>query len=92
MIDPQGQANKWIKKMHECDDIEVLMCASLLTLIGGGRRSPPRQGRNDACRDYHEMISYQLSREGLWSLKASNNPEILQWCAGFGSRASKGLR
>ncbi|CAM9277540.1 unnamed protein product [Ascophyllum nodosum] len=23
MIDPQGQANKWIKKMHESDDIEV---------------------------------------------------------------------
>lgn len=23
MIDPQGQANKWIKKMHEGDDIEV---------------------------------------------------------------------
>ncbi|CAN0423093.1 unnamed protein product, partial [Laminaria digitata] len=23
MIDPQGQANKWIKKMHEDDDIEV---------------------------------------------------------------------
>ncbi|CAN0004673.1 unnamed protein product [Sphacelaria rigidula] len=23
MIDPQGQANRWIKKMHEGDDIEV---------------------------------------------------------------------
>lgn len=34
MIDPQGQANKWIKKMHEGDDIEASFVSFRSVLFG----------------------------------------------------------
>lgn len=45
MIDPQGQANKWIKKMHEGDDIEVSRSFSVFRVTADSFRSLLHTGR-----------------------------------------------